>query len=400
MENNKKFCIRPFNSIHITTSGDMKTCCKIRTNFSKFDGNADFNIKNNSINEFWNSDYQKYLKAKFEQNTLPEECALCITDENKNIRSERQFANQHYKIFGNKPASYYLKHLGKENLNHPEDYNLDITNLCNLKCYMCNGESSSKLLVENNDLGIANLNQSDYEVGGERIDSLIKEIENNKVNIITLQGGEPLMNPKIIKLLHVLSNNSIAKNLSVWITTNGTQYTDKIFQTLQLFKQVKLIFSIDGTGTTNDYLRFPSKWSDIVDNVKKFRTLNNATYQISFTVQNLNILDVHNIIKFSKKQNIHLKLNLLSRPSYLQLHVLPKKTLQEAKITLKDISESDVIHVTNFHEIRQKIINAYENKNAVNDQIKVLKTMIKKRDGYRNIQIKNYLPELAQHLNI
>jgi sulfatase maturation enzyme AslB (radical SAM superfamily) len=208
------------------------------------------------------------------------------------------------------------------------------------------------------------------------------------------------MNPKIVKLLHVLSNKSIAKSLSVWITTNGTQYTDKIFQTLQLFKQVKLIFSIDGTGTTNDYLRFPSKWSDIVDNVKKFRTLNNATYQISFTVQNLNILDVHNIIKFSKKQNIHLKLNLLYRPSYLQLHVLPKKTLQEAKITLKDISESDVIHVTNFHEIRQKVINAYENKNPINDQIKVLKTMIKKRDGYRNIQIKNYLPELAQHLNI
>ena len=400
MENNKKFCIRPFNSIHIATSGDMKTCCKLRTNFSKFDGNTNFNIKNNSINEFWNSDYQKYLKAKFEQNILPEECAQCFTDENKNIRSERQFANQHYKIFGNKPASYYLKHLRKENLNHPEDYNLDITNLCNLKCYMCNGESSSKLLVENNDLGIANLNQSDYEVGGQRIDSLIQEIENNKVNIITLQGGEPLMNPKIVKLLHVLSNKSIAKSLSVWITTNGTQYTDKIFQTLQLFKQVKLIFSIDGTGTTNDYLRFPSKWSDIVDNVKKFRTLNNATYQISFTVQNLNILDVHNIIKFSKKQNIHLKLNLLSRPSYLQLHVLPKKTLQEAKITLKDISESDVIHVTNFHEIRQKVINAYENKNPINDQIKVLKTMIKKRDGYRNIQIKNYLPELAQHLNI
>lgn len=400
MENNKKFCIRPFNSIHITTSGDIKTCCKIRPTLSEFKGNTRFNINKNSVKEFWNSDYQKYLKSKFQKDTIPHECALCFADENKKIKSERQFANQHYKIFGNKQALYYLKHLQKEKLNHPEDYNLDITNLCNLKCYMCNGESSSKLLVENNDLGITNLKQKDYEISEEKIDSLIQEIQDNYTKIITLQGGEPLMNPKIIKLLQVLSNKPIAKNLSIWITTNGTQYTDKIFKTLALFNQVKLIFSIDGTGTTNDYLRFPSTWGEIVHNVGKFKKLKNATYQISFTVQNLNILDVHNIIEFSTKHEIHLKLNMLSRPDYLQLHILPKKILREARNRLTNISKSNLLHVTNLHEITQKVIDAYESKKSVNDQIKILKTFVRKRDRYRNIQIKNYLPELSQELNI
>jgi uncharacterized radical SAM superfamily Fe-S cluster-containing enzyme len=124
---------------------------------SNFKEKSFFNIRENSINDFWNSDYRNYVKNEFLEGNILPECSLCQRNEKQNIKSERQFANQHYGILGNKPGNYYLKHLKKENLEHPEDYNLDITNLCNLKCYMCTGTSSSKLLIENNDLGIFGL---------------------------------------------------------------------------------------------------------------------------------------------------------------------------------------------------------------------------------------------------
>ena len=397
---NKNFCIKPFNSIRVNTSGDIMTCCKITPSLSKFKNKSSFNLREDLITDYWNSDYRNYVKDQFLKGDVPNECARCLRDEEQNIKSERQFANQNYGIFGNKPGEYYLKRLEKENLKHPEDYNLDITNLCNLKCQMCTGESSSKLLIENNALGIENLDQKDYDVSDEKLQKLISDIVDNNVTNVTLQGGEPLINPKIILLLKKLSTKDLASSLSVWITTNGTQHTEKLHDVLSKFKEVKLIFSIDGVGKTNDYLRYPSNWTDIENNVKKFKNLTNATHQISFTVQNLNLLDIVNIIRFSNENKIHLKLNLLFGPGYLQLHVLTKKLLRKALGNLETIDHADTIHVTNFNEIKSKIQSALEDAESTHTELNMLKEIISKRDSYRKIHIKDYLPEIVEGLNI
>ena len=397
---NKNFCIKPFNSIRVNTSGDIMTCCKITPSLSKFKNKSSFNLREDLITDYWNSDYRNYVKDQFLKGDVPNECARCLRDEEQNIKSERQFANQNYGIFGNKPGEYYLKRLEKENLKHPEDYNLDITNLCNLKCQMCTGESSSKLLIENNALGIENLDQKDYDVSDEKLQKLISNIVDNNVTNVTLQGGEPLINPKIILLLKKLSTKDLASSLSVWITTNGTQHTEKLHDVLSKFKEVKLIFSIDGVGKTNDYLRYPSNWPDIENNVKKFKNLTNATHQISFTVQNLNLLDIVNIIKFSNENKIHLKLNLLFGPGYLQLHVLTKKLLRKALGNLETVDNADTIHVTNFNEIKSKIQSALQDNKSTHNELSTLKEIIFKRDSYRKIHIKDYLPEVVEGLNI
>jgi sulfatase maturation enzyme AslB (radical SAM superfamily) len=397
---NKNFCIKPFNSIRVNTSGDIMTCCKISPSLSKSKNKSSFNLRENSVNDYWNSEYRNHVKDQFLKGDVPPECARCKEDEIQNIKSERQLANQHYGIIGEKTGEFYLKRLEKENLEHPEDYNLDITNLCNLKCQMCTGESSSKLLIENNALGIQKLDQKNYDVSEERLQRLISEIVDNNVTHITLQGGEPLMNPKILLLLEKLSTKELASRLSVWITTNGTQHTEKLHDTLSKFKEVKLIFSIDGVGKNNNYLRYPSKWADIENNVKKFKNLTNATYQITFVVQNLNVLGVPDIINFSKKYKIHLRLSLLYAPEYLQLHLLPKNLLKKALDNLETIDNTDTIHVTNFDVIKQKIQSALQDTKSTHTELNTLKEIIFKRDSYRKIHIKDYLPEIVKGLNI
>ena len=208
------------------------------------------------------------------------------------------------------------------------------------------------------------------------------------------------MNPKILLLLDKLSTKELANNLTVWITTNGTQHTEKLHDVLSKFKEVKLIFSIDGVGKTNDYLRYPSNWVDIENNVKKFKNLTNATYQITFTIQSLNLLNVTHIIRFSKKHKIHLRLNLLYVPEYLQLHLLPKKLLKKALNNLETVDNTDTIHVTNLNVIKQKIQSALKDTGSTHTELNTLKEIIFKRDSYRKIHIKDYLPEIVEGLNI
>jgi len=393
-----KFCIKPFNSIHIGTKGNIKTCCVIKPLKSEFTGEKKFNLQYNSIQDFWQSDYRKYLLNSFIDGKKIKECDACWNDEKKGTKSMRQFTNREYGIIGNKKPLQYLSLLNKVDMLHPEDYNLDITNLCNLKCYMCTGESSSRLLVENKALGIEDLNQKDYDHDEESLNYLIQQIIQNKVRSITLQGGEPLINPKILTMLEKLSEQETAGKITVWITTNGTGYSDKIFQILEKFDKIKLIFSIDGTDKINDYLRFPSDFKTIESNVKEYIKLKNATFMLAYTVQNFNLLYIKDIIDFTIKYNIYLKLNILHTPTYLHHSVLPVKTKKEALKRLYQIEKEKLIHVTNFDSLISQVETCLHDD--ISRELDFFKSIISKRDNHRQVRISNFLPELASDLNI
>lgn len=385
-----KFCIKPFNSVFLDTDGSIATCCAI-----KYD--RKFNIKTHSFKDFWDSEDRKKLTKSFLDKEQPKECHACWYDEDRGFKSLRQFANTEYGILGNKSPAEYLELLNKAQIPHPEDYNLNITNLCNLKCYMCAGKSSSKLLVENNDLGIRKLDQSDYDIEDERLDELMKQIVENNVTTVTLQGGEPLMNPKIISLLKKLSDKATAEKIKVWITTNGTMYDDKICAILNKFSEVKIIFSIDGVGILNDYLRFPSKFANIKSNVQEFTTkLRKASFMITFTVQNINLLGVADIIDFANSNSIHLKLNILLTPDYLHFSVLPVKTKKKALEKLLDVDSKKLKHVTNFESLVSQIKLCLETEDV--NKISLFKSIISKRDNYRKIKMENFTPKLAEDL--
>ena len=401
MEKNK-FCIRPFNSIRVDTDGSMSTCCRINSKHSEFKGKHNYNLRTNSIKDFWQSDYRKTLAQAFLNSEQSKECQTCWDEEKRGIKSFRQFSNNEYGILGNKKPSEYLTLLKKQNLSHPEDYNLEITNLCNLKCYMCKGGSSSKLLVENNDLqladsdGIRNKKQEDYDVDDVRLDYLIDQIVEENVTSITLQGGEPLLNPKIIKMLQKLGEGDTAKKVKVLITTNATQYSERILNILRKFEKIHIIFSIDGVGKVNDYLRYPSDFHQIKSNVKNYKTLGNATFMITCTVQNINLLYVKDMIEFAWQNGIHLKLGILDIPSYLHLSVLPTITKKKALQKLLDVDKNQLTHVSNF-EVLKSLLESDIDREQV-DEIGIFKSIISKRDSYRKINMADFVPQLATDL--
>lgn len=395
---NKHFCIRPFNSLHLKTDGTMAVCCDSRPSKTEFAGKTEFNLKKDSIEEFWKSDYRKFLIKNFHEERKPKECQKCWEKENTGATSPRQFANRQYKIYGNKPVDEYLKLLKIKDLEHPVDYNLNITNLCNLKCYMCTGASSSKLLVENNDLGFENLDQKDYDYEESKLSYLIDQIEKNDVTQVTLQGGEPLMNPKIISLLEKLSVKKTAKKITIWLTTNGTMYNKKLFDLLGAFQEVKIIFSIDGVNKVNDYLRFPSNFSQIKSNFINYLNLHNATFMITNVVQNLNLLYVDDIIEFANTHNTHLHLHILTGPKVLHYSVLPYSTRRRALEKLQNIDKKKLVHVTNFYPLLENLSADIDKDTS--DEIEKFKDIIKKRDSYRKISLSNFIPELATDLNI
>ncbi len=110
-----------------------------------------------------------------------------------------------------------------------------LTNVCNLKCYMCGQNKTEQC----------------YEISYDKLINVIKSIkEKNSKVIVFLWGGEPLLYYKIIPLLKFLRENKV----KTIINTNGTELT-KYADILVKYKVERLIISIDGIGDKHDEIR-------------------------------------------------------------------------------------------------------------------------------------------------
>lgn len=396
-KNKSNFCIRPFNSALITTTGNLKICCKIDTKLTKFKNFKESNIEKDTIEQWWVSDYKNYVRQSFLENKKIKECAGCWREEKQGLASHRIKSNHQYKAIFQNRFERNLKLIGKDALPYPEDVEIQITNLCNLKCQMCSGSESSRLLIENNALGYEKSNQKDYDLNDENYEK-IENLVKHDIRLLNLRGGEPLFNKKIINLLSTLVLNNKASEMSLHITTNGTICNSEILHLLKHFKNIRLMLSIEGTGKHNEYMRYPSSWAEIKKNIKEFKTLNNIYLCINTVVQNLNILYIDELIEYAHENNIYINLYLIENPDYLDAFNLPKKILQGAYDKLKSISDDKLIHTKNVEEIISLLKERLNNHVVDEKKYTQFTEMIKSRDRYRNVHIKNYMPELAREV--
>jgi len=215
-KNKNNFCIRPFNSAWLGANGDLKVCCMINPLKSTFPNIKQDNIKQTKLQSWWNSDYLEYLRHSFMKNERPSECVECWKKEDNGMTSHRSRSNKDHKaIFQNK-YERNLQLIGKDNLDLPEDVQMNVTNLCNLKCQMCSGENSSKLLVENNALGYEDLDQKDFDLKDSDYQDILQLVKHD-LKVLMILGGEPFFNPRVIKLLEMLVQNGQAKKIKLHV---------------------------------------------------------------------------------------------------------------------------------------------------------------------------------------
>ena len=78
---NQNFCLKPFNSLNLSTDGTLSPCCAFQINESTFKGEKNYNLKTHSIDDYWNSDYLKNVQQQFLDSKQPVECRKCWRDE-------------------------------------------------------------------------------------------------------------------------------------------------------------------------------------------------------------------------------------------------------------------------------------------------------------------------------
>lgn len=356
------FCPLPW--IHIATrpNGDVRVCCTANASGAgdedskeiglvKHNGQT-MNFQSHSLAEVWNSSYMKSVRLQMLDNKVPPSCTKCFQEESKGIVSKRQWETSVWneRLDMNAIVASTAKD-GTLPVSIPY-FDLRLGNLCQLKCIMCSPHDSSSWIKEwklqyplykTFELKQDQQWNSDFDYTWYKKGNFLGDMQNQAgvIKELYFAGGEPLLIPEHYKILEFMIASGSSSQCVLRYNSNGLELPEKLFDLWTHFKEVKFNFSVDAEGARNDYIRYPSKWQNVLDNLKRLDdTPANITVNIACAVQVLNVLTLQDLVHWKQSMNFK-KINmppygaglvgthLVYLPSYLNVRVLPAHLKQK-----------------------------------------------------------------------
>ena len=393
-------CANISNGLRITTNGKFTPCCIASTAYFKDENGDDMSVLNTSIGDVLKSPTLKKLREDFENDIKSPECKGCWDLEKSGVESKR--------IRDNKRVEHVP--LQENDLYFLE---LNLGNICNLSCRICNIYASSNWKKEHKT--ILNPNTSDDE-----LNEILKshslpfsdesmvwgEVEKtmSSVKILDLYGGEPMLMKKQWSVLERSVQNGTSKEKYVHFNTNGTIFKKDYLELLSNFECADISFSIDGLGDKFNYQRHGANWGDTktnillwLDGVKKY---NNFKFHICFTISIMNVIDFAEVAEFAIENGIRIHCNFLSEPKYYSITNIPedRKVVigEHIKKTHQNISKIKDNLDEQFNSITQYLFNEKCVEEEWNSFIRINHLLDKSRDQ----KFKDVFPETYKILGL
>jgi len=378
VQTNSSFCIFPFIEILTNQRADGQTtvCCRSYTPITPVKQIVDFATDKN----------YKIIRDKMLQGVrIPEHCSVCYALEDKNIRSARQ---QETVEWTNRLNISSLEDLYK--ITHPAYYEIRPSNVCNLQCRMCSPGSSQLIGKE-----YRRLNLISQLPSPQRSDFDIVNFTNLKK--LYVAGGEPTAMPEFYDFLdRCIAEDRVFEFL---VNTNGTKLNNRFKKQLKQLPHMQFTVSIDGFGQLNHYIRWPSEWTKIVDNVR-YLVDHGHSVNINTTVSIYNVLGLYELFQWADQSLpevlVHAQL-ANSDNDMLSAFRFPDSDLAKGRLLpiqqLKCYKNDGLLK-----SIIDEIISHYNSEPVVDqDKLRQFFEFNNKLDQSRNIQLVDYIPELAKY---
>ncbi|WP_420581529.1 twitch domain-containing radical SAM protein [Reichenbachiella sp.] len=321
----------PWLHLYVDTDGLAKACCNANIVYG--------NINTQSLDEIWQGEPIQAFRKFLKDGKKDKRCHSCFSKEaagKSSMRTETLEKFNHKMNWVDKTSSD-----GSSADAQPIYFDIRFNNLCNLRCRTCwHGASSSwfeeaKLLKQN--FG----NKAIVEASRDS-SKFVKELLNQGVEVeeIYFAGGEPLMMKEHYDWLEGLIDQKQTtvhlrynSNLSVLMLKDRS-----VLDLWKHFDRVTVSASIDQMGAEGEYLRKGLSWEKFVDNIRAIKTQTPfVKIEIAPTVSVLNVASIPALHQFFVNEQLididSVYLNLLSRPDYFNIKVLPsshKKTVSQS----------------------------------------------------------------------
>lgn len=358
----KRICYAPFNNMHFTLNGKVSACS---FNFSHFIGD----INKQSIREIWFGRDAEEFRDELASYSF-KKCLNC----------KYAFYSGNYPAFPPTKYDFY----SSDETKYPTQMSFEISNLCNLECTMCNGNFSS-LIRKNRE----NLSPIAYKYPTNFANQLEEFIPHLK--IATFIGGEPLL----IKAYYEIWDKILKINpkCAIHIQTNATVLPDKFKDILEI-GNFEIGISIDAfEKDIFEKIRINANRDEVYNNIDfLINTKNNGIHlNFNYCLMINNWRELPKLINFANSKETILKIIHVTRPYYLSIRNYNSKLIQNIIDQLSTIvfDKNDTINTK----------RNYENYQYVLKELAFDLKLAKEREIYIASKIKESLSNLKEEHN-
>lgn len=444
----KTFCVLPW--IHFATrpNGDMRLCCGANSigaeddptvGLVKNEHGVPANFNNETPMSAWNNEYMRSVRTTMLEGKIPASCQKCIQEEDKGVASKRLWETYTW-VNDGIDIEQLVKETSEDGTVPEKLYYLDLRlgHTCNLKCVMCSPHDSSKWVQDYDKV----MKRTTFPIVSSQIkwdkdkfnntwyenpmfwEQLYEQIPNIKQ--VYFAGGEPLMIKEHKRFLEEIINRGYADQILIRYNSNALLLDDDIIELWKNFKRVKFAVSIDATDQRNYYIRYPSDWETIVNNLHKLdNTPDNIQVSIATAIQILNIKHLPDFAKWKIEQNFKkinlenvtggieagggiINMHLVYIPSFLSIKVLSPEDKQEVRRIFMDFKQwlwdnyrqdDDFWKINPYGWKRWEAVLDFMDSEDSSHNIPAVKEYINNLDNIRKLNFADTFPELKHLLD-
>ena len=356
------------------------------------------NIKLNSKEQYWESSQLKNIQKNMLDNIRDEGCGICWKKEDRGYSSLRQHSNQIY-------SSHLDDVKQSKTADQPFYIDLRLGNLCNLKCRMCISEWSSQIageILENpNEDWIDTPTQKVIELDDDTWNILHKWIP--YVRRVFMTGGEPTIIKRNLDYIKEINDSGHSKDVELIFTTNATNINQQFIDIGKNFKSVSFNVSVDAVGELARYIRYPSDWSTIENNLKNIK----HGVSLNTTIQWLNMTRLNEIFDYIENCGMAfggIWFQLVTDPAYLDPIYAPKFMKEKCISDIDNFLNRPFLQEEKYNdilygELKQSLIQTKEFLIKNMDNVQHVEEFLKRMeilDRLRGQKLFKVLPELRQ----
>lgn len=367
----------PWINLATETNGACKVCCFAHSDsFIKGQDNKPLFFQRDGVEEIFNSDYVTEVRRKMLAGEEVRDCAYCNEQRSKGLAPvQDQFNSTYFDEDFAAKLEYSRKNAGKV-AGVPALLDVRSGNLCNLKCNSCWSLSSSRLYQEHREgaegkieglppflknlwtkqLATAEGNDFNWTQSKRYIENV--RLCGASLKRVYFAGGEPMLQPLVKETLEELLNLG-RRDLTIALNTNLTHLDEEFLALLGEFARVEISGSIDGFGGATEYLRFPSKWPVVSENLRTLQRRFGGV-SISYLVQLANVFSLVKLVRWLESEellrSVPIYPNFLHGPEYLRVDHLPASLRSEAYAVLESACGDGQLGEQHRNALRQVMI--------------------------------------------
>lgn len=416
-------------------SGEYRLCCLAKQPESTFRNEKEepMTLLTTPLEASRNSSIAKDVRKTMLEGRWHSACKKCFVEEKSGLNSRRIFYQQ-METDKNFEETALLKTADDGSINHNdfplETFDIRIGNLCNLKCRMCGPIYSTKWYSDYQAL----TGDDHFYSGGDKIhfrnEDLQKfkwhespffwdEVLKNGENILHIYmiGGEPLIIKNQLVFLRRLVEAGHASQIEIEYNSNLTVLTDEIIELWKRFKKVTVGISIESLFEENDYIRHPSKFNEIIENIRRLDKHVSPRLRIwlTTTFQVMNVFSIPRLVDWVEQANFEfinqfphsplLHIHPAHTPAYYNIQCMP--TAAKVAAAEKLIAKSEDLDtkfaatgLKKYDKMSKKLQSIVKFMNMRDDPeaLKEFKVITSKLDNLRGESYENTFPELSRWL--